>query len=175
MKCAARRSLQYFSKIDLCGSYHQTRVFADDCHKTAFRTHYGSYEYTAMRFGLINAPSTFLLTMNEVFRDLLDKCVIIYLDDILIYSTTREHHLKDLEAVFKRMQKNCLIATGFKCKFFKPKLEFWGHVISTEGVKIDPRKIRAIQEWRPPTNLKELQSFFGFVNFVRWFIPNMAG
>ncbi|GJP31599.1 hypothetical protein CLOM_g14244 [Closterium sp. NIES-68] len=100
-------------------------------------------------------PSTFQLTMNEIFRDLLDKCVIIYLDDILL--------------------QNRLITKGSTCEFLKPKLEFLGHVISTEGVKIDPRKIRAIQEWKPPTNLHELQSFLGFVNYVRRFIPNMAG
>ncbi|GJP83849.1 hypothetical protein CLOP_g13951 [Closterium sp. NIES-67] len=92
------RGARYFSKIDLSGGYHQIWVFADDCHKTAFRTRYGSYEYTVMLFGLTNAPSTFQLTMNGVFHDLLDKCVIIYLDDILIYNKTPEQHLKDLEA-----------------------------------------------------------------------------
>ncbi|GJP59656.1 hypothetical protein CLOP_g14234 [Closterium sp. NIES-67] len=99
------RGAHHFSKIDLRGGYHQIRVFADDCHKTVFCTRYGSYKYTVMPFGLTNAPSTFQLTMNEVFRDLLDKCVIIYLDDILIYSTTWEQHLKDLEAVFSACRK----------------------------------------------------------------------
>ncbi|GJP56485.1 hypothetical protein CLOM_g15552 [Closterium sp. NIES-68] len=169
------RGARYFSKIDLRGGYHQIRVFADDCHKTAFRTRYGSYEYTVMPFGLMNAPSTFQLTMNGVFRDLLDKCVIIYLDDILIYSKTREQHLKDLEAVFQRLQQNRLITKGSKCEFLKQELEFLGHVISTEGIRIDPKKLRAIQEWQPPTNLQQLQSFLGFVNYVRRFIPNMAG
>ncbi|GJP49600.1 hypothetical protein CLOM_g8787 [Closterium sp. NIES-68] len=169
--CGAR----YFFKIDLRGGYHQIRVFADDCHKTAFRTRYGSYEYTVMPFGLTNAPSTFQLTMNGVFRDLLDKCVIIYLDDILIYSKTREQHLKDLEAVFQRLQQHRLITKGSKCEFLKQELEFLGHVISTEGIRIDPKKLRAIQEWKPPTNLQQLQSFLGFVNYVRRFIPNMAG
>ncbi|GJP31878.1 hypothetical protein CLOM_g15523, partial [Closterium sp. NIES-68] len=169
------RGARYFSKIDLRGGYHQIRVFADDCHKTAFRTRYGSYEYTVMPFGLTNAPSAFQLTMNGVFRDLLDKCVIIYLDDILIYSKTREQHLKDLEAVFQRLQQHRLITKGSKCEFLKQELEFLGHVISTEGIRIDPKKLRAIQEWKPPTNLQQLQSFLGFVNYVRRFIPNMAG
>ncbi|GJP47026.1 hypothetical protein CLOM_g6258 [Closterium sp. NIES-68] len=155
------RGARYFSKIDLRGGYHQIRVFADDCHKTAFRTRYRSYEYTVMPFGLTNAPSTFQLTMNGVLRDLLDKCVIIYLDDILIYSKTQEQHLKDLEAVFQRLQQH--------------QLEFPGHVISTEGIRIDPKKLWAIQEWKPPTNLQQLQSFLGFVKYVRRFIPNMAG
>ncbi|GJP84276.1 hypothetical protein CLOP_g14339 [Closterium sp. NIES-67] len=169
------RGARYFSKIDLRGGYHQIRVFADDCHKTAFRTRYGSYEYTVMPFGLTNAPSTFQLTMNRVFRDLLDKCVIIYLDDILIYSKTREQHLKDLEAVFQRLQQHRLITKGSKCEFLKQELEFLGHVISMEGIRIDPKKLRAIQEWQAPTNLQQLQSFLGFVNYVRRFIPNMAG
>ncbi|GJP35642.1 hypothetical protein CLOM_g20160, partial [Closterium sp. NIES-68] len=169
------RGARYFSKIDLRGSYHQIRVFANDCHKTAFRTRYGSYEYTVMPFGLTNAPSTFQLTMNGVFHDLLDKCVIIYLDDILIYSKTREQHLKDLEAVFQRLQQHRLITKGSKCEFLKQELEFMGHVISTEGIRIDPKKLRALQEWKPPTNLQQLQSFLGFVNYVRRFIPNMAG
>ncbi|GJP54740.1 hypothetical protein CLOM_g13788 [Closterium sp. NIES-68] len=156
-------------------SHHQIRVFADDCHKTALGTRYGSYEYTVMPFGLTNAPSTFQLTMNGVFRDLLDKCVIIYLDDILIYSKTREQHLKDLEAVFQRLQQHRLITKGSKCEFLKQELEFLGHVISTEGIRIDPKKLWAIQEWKPPTNLQQRQSFLGFVNYMRRFIPNMAG
>ncbi|GJP35685.1 hypothetical protein CLOM_g20222 [Closterium sp. NIES-68] len=116
------RGVRYFSKIDLPGGYHKIRVFADNCQKTAFRTRYGSYECTIMPFGLTNAPSTFQLTMNGVFWDLLDKCVIIYLDDILTYSMTREQHLKDLEAVFQRLQQNRFITNGSKCEFFKP----WG-------------------------------------------------
>ncbi|GJP33107.1 hypothetical protein CLOM_g17676, partial [Closterium sp. NIES-68] len=169
------RGAKFFSKIYLRGGYHQIRVAAEDCHKTAFRTRYGSYEYLVMPFGLTNAPSTFQMTMNGVFRELLHKCVIIYLDDILIYSRSREQHLKDLDAVFTLLHKNRLITKGSKCDFLKQELEFWGHVVSTEGVKIDPRKIKTIQEWKPPTNLKELQSFLGFVNYVRRFIPNMAG
>ncbi|GJP76648.1 hypothetical protein CLOP_g7062 [Closterium sp. NIES-67] len=113
--------------------------------------------------------------MNRVFRDLIDKCVIIYLEDILIYSKTREQHLKDLEAVFQRQQQHRLITKGSKCEFLKQELEFMGHVISTEGIQIDPKKLRAIQEWKPPTNLQELKSSLGFVNYVRRFIPNMAG
>ncbi|CAI7881286.1 unnamed protein product [Closterium sp. NIES-53] len=137
---------RYFSKIDLRGGYHQIRVFADDCPKTAFRTRYGSYEYTVMPFGLTNVPSTFQLTMNGVFRDMLDKKVIVYLDDIMVYSKTKEEHLKGLEEVFRRLQQNRLITKGSKCEFLKPELEFLGHV-----------------------------SFLGFVNYVCRFVPNMAG
>ncbi|GJP35285.1 hypothetical protein CLOM_g19792 [Closterium sp. NIES-68] len=162
------------NRITIKSRYHQIRVAADDCHKTAFRTRYGSYEYLVMPFGLTNAPSTFQMTMNGVFRELLDKCVIIYLDDILIYSRSREQHFTDLDAVFTLLHKNRLITKGSKFDFLKQELEFLGHVVSTEGVKIDPKKTKTIQEWKPPTNLKELQSFMGFVNYVRRFIPNMA-
>ncbi|GJP70758.1 hypothetical protein CLOP_g1665 [Closterium sp. NIES-67] len=151
------RGACYFSKIDLRGGYHQIRVFADNCHKTAFRIRYGSYEYTVMPFGLTNAPSTFQLTMNVVFRDLLDKCAIIYLDGILIYSKTQAQQLKDLEAVFQRLQQYRLITKGSKCEFLKQELEFLGHVISTEGIQINSQNLLAIQEWKSPTNLQQLQ------------------
>ncbi|GJP49090.1 hypothetical protein CLOM_g8351 [Closterium sp. NIES-68] len=139
------REAKFFSKIDMRGSYHQIRVNKTSYYKTAFRTRYGSYEYTVMPFGLTNASSTFQLTMNEVFRPLLDKCVIVYLDDILVYSTTREQHLKDLTV----------------CEFLIHDLEFLGHVISIDDVKIDPKKIAMIQDWKPPAHLRELQSFLG--------------
>ncbi|GJP41635.1 hypothetical protein CLOM_g1279 [Closterium sp. NIES-68] len=106
------RGAKFFLKIDLRRGYHQIRVAADDCLKTAFRTRYGRYEYLVMPFGLTNAPLTFQITMNDVFRELLDKCVIIYLDDILIYSRSREQHLKDLDAVFTLLHKNRLITKG---------------------------------------------------------------
>ncbi|GJP81572.1 hypothetical protein CLOP_g11720 [Closterium sp. NIES-67] len=166
---------KFFWKIDLRVGYHQIRLNEADCYKTAFRTRYGSYEYMVMPFGLTNTPSTFQLTMNKVFRPLLDKCVIVYLDDILIYSTTREQHLKDLEAVFSLVQQHQFITQGSKCEFLKQELEFLGHVISIDGVKIDPKKIATIQDWKSLANLHELQSFLGFVNYVRRFIPNMAG
>ncbi|GJP82651.1 hypothetical protein CLOP_g12898 [Closterium sp. NIES-67] len=169
------RGAKFFSKIDLRGGYHQIRVATEDCHKTAFRTRYCSYEYLVMPFGLTNMPSTFEMTMNGIFWELLDKCVIIYLGDILIYSPSREQHLQDLDAVFTLLHKNRLITKGSKCDFLKQELEFLGKVVSTEGVKIDPKKIKTIQEWKPPTNIKELQSFLGFVNYVRRFILNMAG
>ncbi|GJP46511.1 hypothetical protein CLOM_g5788, partial [Closterium sp. NIES-68] len=106
------RGARFFSNIDVRSSYHQLRMHEADCYKTTFRTQYRSYEYTVMSFGLINAPSTFQLIMNEFFRPLLDKCVIVYLDNILVCSTTREQHLKDLEAVFSLLQWNRLITKG---------------------------------------------------------------
>ncbi|GJP33623.1 hypothetical protein CLOM_g18140, partial [Closterium sp. NIES-68] len=129
------RGAKFFLKIDLRGSYHQILVNEADVYKTAFRTRYGSYEYKAMPFGLTNAPSTFEFNMNEVFRPLLDKCVIVYLDDILVYSTTREQHLKDLEAVFSQLQQQRLITKGSKCEFLKHELEFLGHIVEEPGSK----------------------------------------
>ncbi|GJP29980.1 hypothetical protein CLOM_g21931 [Closterium sp. NIES-68] len=110
---------RFFSKIDLRGGYHQIRV--------------------SLPFGLTNAPSTFQLTMNDVFHDLLDKCIIVYLDDIMIFSKTREQHLKDLDQIFQRLQQNRLITKGSKCEFQKSELEILGHVVGADGIKIDPK------------------------------------
>ncbi|GJP87009.1 hypothetical protein CLOP_g16981, partial [Closterium sp. NIES-67] len=150
------RGTKFFSKIDLRGGYHQIRVAIEDCHKTAFRTRYSNYEYLVIPFGFTDAPSTFQMTVNEIFRELLDKCVIIYLDGILIYSRSREQHLQDLDAVFMLLHNNRLITKGSRCDFLKRELEFLGYIVSTEGVKIDPKKIKTIQEWKPPSNIKEL-------------------
>ncbi|CAI7739236.1 unnamed protein product [Closterium sp. NIES-54] len=168
------RTAQVFSKFDLRGGYHQIRVEPSDCAKTAFRTRYGSFEYKVMPFGLTNAPANFQMTMNEAFRPLLDKCVIIYLDDILVYSRDKQQHLANLEAVFTVLDKHRLLTKGSKCDFFQDRLEFWGHVISEAGVEIDPKKLDMVKAWHPPTNITELQSFLRFVNYVRGFVPDMA-
>ncbi|CAI7788141.1 unnamed protein product [Closterium sp. NIES-54] len=114
------------------------------------------------------------MTTNEAFRMLLEKCVIVYLDDILIYSPDRAQHLQDIEAVFKIPSENRLLTKASKCEFLQDRLEFLGHIISGEGVEIDPKKIATIQAWHAPSNLTELQSFLGFVNYVRRFVPDMA-
>ncbi|CAI7870615.1 unnamed protein product [Closterium sp. NIES-54] len=168
------RTARVFSKIDLRGGYHQIRVEPLDCAKTAFRTRYGSFKYTVMPFGLTNAPATFQMTMNEAFRPLLDKCVIIYLDDILVYSRDKQQHLAGLELVFTVLDKHRLLTKGSKCEFFQDRLEFLGHVISEAGVEIDPKKLDTVKAWQPPTNITGLQSFLGFVNYVRRFIPDVA-
>ncbi|CAI7779288.1 unnamed protein product, partial [Closterium sp. NIES-53] len=168
------RTARVFSKIDLRGGYHQIRVEPLDCAKTAFRTRYESFEYTVMPFGLTNAPATFQMTMNEAFRPLLDKCVIIYLDDILVYSRDKQQHLANLEAVFTVLDKHRKLTKGSKCEFFQDRLEFLGHVISAAGVEIDPKKLDTVKAWHLPTNITELQSFLGFVNYVRRFVPDMA-
>ncbi|CAI7794945.1 unnamed protein product [Closterium sp. NIES-53] len=196
------RTARVFSTIDLRGGYHQIRVNPPDCPKTAFRTRYGSFKCTVMPFGLTNAPANFQMTMNEAFRPLSDKCVFVYLDDIRIYSPDRAHHLQDNEAILKILsrhlyllvpphshnsldthllayfktflKKNCQLTKASNCEFLQDRLEFLWHVISANGVEIDPKKIATIQAWHAPTNLTELQSFLGFVNYVRRFVPNMA-
>ncbi|CAI7839268.1 unnamed protein product, partial [Closterium sp. NIES-54] len=135
---------------------------------------YGSFEYTVMPFGLTNAPATFQMTMNEAFRPLLDKCVIIYLDNILVYNRDKQQHLADLEAVFTILDNHILLTKGSKCEFFQDRLEFLVHVISEAGIEIDPKKLDTVKAWHPPTNITELQIFLGFVNYVRRFVPDMA-
>ncbi|CAI7927358.1 unnamed protein product [Closterium sp. NIES-54] len=168
------RTAYVFSKIDLRGGYNQIRVKPSDCAKTTFRTRYGSFEYTMMPFGLTNAPATFQMAMNEAFRPLIDKCVIIYLDDILGYCRDKQQRLAYLEAVFKVLDKHRLLTKGSKCEFFQDRLEFLGHVISEAGVEIDPKKLDTMKAWHPSTSITELQSFLGFVNYVRQFVPDMA-
>ncbi|CAI7795911.1 unnamed protein product [Closterium sp. NIES-54] len=114
------------------------------------------------------------MTMNEAFRPLFDKCVIVYLDDILVYSRVKQQHLADLEAVFKVLDEHRLLTKGSKCEFFQDRLEFFGHVISEAGVEIGPKKLDTVEAWHPPTNITELQSFLGFVNYVCRFVPDMA-
>ncbi|CAI7797293.1 unnamed protein product [Closterium sp. NIES-54] len=169
-----QRTARVFSKIDLRGGYHEIRVEPSDCAKMSFWTRYESFEYTVMPFGLTNAPATFQMTMNEAFRPLLDKCVIVYLDDILVHCRDKQQHLANLEAVFTVLDKHRLLTKGSKCEFFQDKLEFLGHVISEAGVEIDPKKLDTARAWNPPTNITELQSFLGFVSYVRRFVPDMA-
>ncbi|CAI7823191.1 unnamed protein product [Closterium sp. NIES-54] len=168
------QTARVFSKIDLRGGCRQIRVEPSDCAKTAFITRYGSFEYTVMPFGLTNAPATFHMTMNEAFRPLLYKCVNVYLNDIMFYSRDKQQHLADLEAVFEVLDEHRLLTKGSKCEFFQDMLEFLGHVISEAGVEIDPKKLDTVKTWHPPTNITELHSFLGLVNYVRWFVPDMA-
>lgn len=138
---------QLFTKIDLRSGYHQIRIAEEDIHKTAFRTRYGLYEFTVLPFGLTNAPATFMTLMNEVFKDFLDSFVVIYLDDILVYSKTKEQHLAHLERVLQRLQMHQLYAKLSKCDFLKPEVDFLGHVVGREGIKVDPAKVKTVQEW----------------------------
>ena len=163
-----------FTKIDLRSGYHQIRIVDEDIPKTAFRTRYGLFEFLVLPFGLTNAPATFMTLMNDIFKDLLDSCVVIYLDDILIYSRDEEQHLKDLEQVLKRLHEHQLYAKLSKCDFFKTEVGFLGHVVGQDGIKVDPDKVKTVQDWPALSSVKDVQSFLGLVNYYRRFIPSYA-
>ena len=168
------RSAAIYSKIDLKGAYNLVRVKEGDEWKTAFRTRFGHYEYLVMPFGLTNAPAVFQHLMNDVFRQYLDQFVVIYLDDILIFSNSMEEHTEHVLKVLKLLQENALYASLQKSSFYVTHVTFLGFVISPIGISMDPFKVKAITEWKSPKNLKELQSFLGFANFYRRFIPQFA-
>ena len=137
---------KYFTKIDLYSGYHQIWIKDSDIPKTAFRTRYGHFEFLVMPFGLTNAPATFMTMMNNVFHQYLDKFVIIYLDDVLIYSRTKAEHLQHLELVLKVLRQHKLYAKMAKCDIMKESVKYLGHYLSGQGVSIDPRKIEAINK-----------------------------
>jgi hypothetical protein len=163
-----------FSKIDLTSGYWQIAIAAADRYKTAFRTRYGHYEFNVMPFGLTNAPATFQSLMNDIFRDMLDVCVVVYLDDILIYSKTSEDHEKHLRQVLQRLRDHELYARPSKCVFFTDTIKYLGHVIGPDGIKPDPDLVQAIVDYPQPHTLKQLQSFLGLSNFYRKYVENYS-
>ena len=163
-----------FSKIDLTSGYWQIAIAAADRYKTAFRTRYGHYEFNVMPFGLTNAPATFQSLMNDIFRDMLDVCVIVYLDDILVFSKNDADHEKHVRQVLQRLRENKLYARPSKCTFFTDTIEYLGHVIGPNGIKPNPSLVKAIVTFPQPRTLKELQSFLGLANYYRKFIENYS-
>jgi hypothetical protein len=137
---------KWFTKIDLRAGYHQIRLVPADEHKTAFKTHLGLYEFRVMPFGLTNAPATFQATMNSIFAHLMRKCVLVFMDDILIYSATLSDHVAHLQQVFSILQQHQLSIKQSKCSFAQQKLEYLGHIISGQGVSTDPGKVQAVQQ-----------------------------
>jgi len=164
----------YFTKIDLYSGYHQIRIKPEDIHKTAFRTRYGHYEFLVLPFGLTNAPATFMTLMNDIFRKYLDQFVVIYLDDILIYSKTKEGHIQHIKKVLDILRQHQLFAKISKCEFFKQEVEYLGHLISKNGIAVDKRKTEAIQTWPTPSNISEIRSFLGLASYYRKFVPNFS-
>ncbi|GKE14776.1 putative reverse transcriptase domain-containing protein, partial [Tanacetum coccineum] len=144
---------------DLRFGYHQLRLHEDDIPKTAFRTRYGHFEFTVMPFGLTNALAIFMDLINRVCRPYLDKFVIVFIDDILIYSKTREEHVEHLRLVLKQLKKEKLYAKFSKCEFWLREVQFLGHVINGNGIHVDPSKIEAVKNWKPPRTLTEVLSF----------------
>ncbi|GJV92806.1 putative reverse transcriptase domain-containing protein [Tanacetum coccineum] len=163
-----------YSKIDLRSGYHQLRVRDEDIPKTAFRTRYGHYEFQVMPFGLTNAPAVFMDLMNRVCRPYLDKFVIVFIDDILIYSKTKEEHDVHLRLILELLKKEELYAKFSKCDFWLSKVQFLGHVIDSEGIHVDPAKIESIKDWESPKTPTEIRQFLGLAGYYRRFIEGFS-
>ncbi|CAH9105695.1 unnamed protein product [Cuscuta europaea] len=153
------RGATVFSKIDLRSDYHQLKIKESDIPKSSFRTRYGHYEFLVMSFGLMNAPAVFMDLMNRVFHQYLDQFVILFIDDILIYSMNEEEHEKHLRVVFETLREKQLFAKFSKCEFWLGEIGFLGHVVSGSGISVDNSKIEAVTNWERPKNVKEIRSF----------------
>ena len=165
---------EIFSKLDLRNGYHQVRIRAGDEWKTAFKTGEGLYEWLVMPFGLSNAPSTFMRLMNEVMRPFASKFVVVYFDDILIYSRSLTEHQTHLRAVCAKLQAEKLFVNVGKCAFLRPSVSFLGFVLSAEGIAVDPRKTAAIRDWPTPKTPFEVRSFHGLAQFYRRFVKGFS-
>ncbi|GKB73539.1 putative reverse transcriptase domain-containing protein, partial [Tanacetum coccineum] len=163
-----------YSKIDLRSGYHQLRVREEDIPKTAFRTRYGHYEFQVMPFGLTNAPAVFMDLMNRVCKPYLDKFVIVFIDDILIYSKNKQEHEEHLKIILELLKKEELYAKFSKCEFWIPKVQFLGHVIDSEGIHVDPAKIESIKDWTSPKSPTEIRQFLGLAGYYRRFIEGFS-
>jgi hypothetical protein len=164
-----------FQRLDLKSGYHQIRMREGDEWKTTFKTNEGLYEWLVMPFFLTNAPSTFMRLMNEVLKDFIRKFVIVYLDDLLIFSKTEVEHLKHLVAVMRRLQQHKLLINMKKSSFMRTELIYLSFVISANELKIDPKKIKVIKNWPSPKSVFEVRSFHCLDSFYRKFIQNFSG
>ncbi|GJZ41742.1 putative reverse transcriptase domain-containing protein [Tanacetum coccineum] len=163
-----------YSKIDLRSGYHQLRVREEDIPKTAFRTRYGHYEFQVMPFGLTNAPAVFMDLMNRVCKPYLDKFIIVFIDDILIYSKNKQEHEEHLKLILELLKKEELYAKFSKCEFWIPKVQFLGHVIDSQGIHVDPAKIESIKDWASPKSPTEIRQFLGLAGYYRRFIEGFS-
>src|ERR1041385_8573444 len=163
-----------FSKLDLRLGYHQIRVRDEDIPKIAFITRYGSYEYTVMSFGLTNSPATFSRLMNYIFMEYLDKFVVVYLDDILVYSKNEEEHAQYLRLILEKLREHKLYAKYSKCEFWIPEVTYLGHGISKDGIAVTPERIQAILDWTPPNTVKQVCSFLELASYCRHFVENFS-
>nr|CAE03619.3 OSJNBb0003B01.10 [Oryza sativa Japonica Group] len=168
------KGAKVFSKIDLRSGYHQLRIREEDIPKTAFTTRYGLYECTVMSFGLTNAPAFFMNLMNKVFMEFLDKFVVVFIDDILIYSKSEEEHEQHLRLVLEKLKEHQLYAKFSKCDFWLTEVKFLGHVITAQGVAVDPSNVESVTKWTPPKTVSQIRSFLGLAGYYRRFIENFS-
>ena len=163
---------RYFSAIDLASTYNQVEVHPDDRHKTTFTTPMGLFEYNCMPFGLCNAPALFQKLMQTIFHEELLQILLVYLDDIIMYSCNIADHLSD--RVFQKLGEHGFKIEAAKCQFFQRRVKYLGHVVSSEGVATDPAKTEAVARWPTPKTLKDLRSFLGFASYYRRLVPGFA-
>ncbi|XP_042019055.1 uncharacterized protein LOC121766889, partial [Salvia splendens] len=168
------RGAGVFSKMDLRSGYHQLRVRREDVPKTAFRTRYGHYEFVVMPFGLTNAPAVFMDLMNRVFHPFLDRFVLVFIDDVLVYSKNEEEHKEHLRTVLATLRDEKLYAKFSKCEFWLKEVNFLGHVVTSDGIRVDPAKVEAVQEWKSPSTQNEIRSFLGLAGYYRRFIEGFS-
>jgi hypothetical protein len=161
---------KWFTKLDICGAYNLIQMAEGEEWKTAFRTRYGLFESLVMPFGLTNALATFQNFINDVLTPYLDRFCTAYLDDTLIYSDTFEEHQEHVNWVLEAFEKAGLHLKPEKCEFHYQEVKYLGLIISTEGIKMDPEKITAVQDWEAPRNLKDVRTFLGFANFYHCFV-----
>jgi hypothetical protein len=168
------RGARVFSKIDLRSGYHQMKIRPSDIPKTAFSTRYGLYEFTVMSFGLTNAPAYFLNLMNKVFMEYLYRFIVVFIDDILIYSKNDSDHEEHLQMVLQKLWDNQLYAKFSKCEFWFDEVPFLGHIISNGGISVDPAKVREIVAWKIPSSVTQIQSFLGLAGYYERFIEGFS-
>lgn len=163
-----------FTKLDLRSGYHQVRIREDDTWKTAFKTQQGLYEWLVMPFGLCNAPATFMRLMNDILRPHIDDFVVVYLDDILIYSRSEEEHLEHLKKILTLLQQHQLRLNQIKCEFGKRNLVYLGFIVGGGNLQVDPDKVKAIKDWPRPNSVTEVRSFMGACQYLRKFIRHFS-
>jgi hypothetical protein len=168
------RGAKFFTKIDLRSGYHQVRMHPDDIAKTAFHTHQGHFEFTVMPFGLTNAPATLQSLMNELLQAYIHKFILVFFDDILIYSSTWAEHLQHVKMVFQLMHAHRLFIKHSKCVFGSTSVAYLGHIISADSVAMDPEKVSAVASWPTPRTVKALRGFLGLTGYYRKFIADYS-